>query len=163
MSNRVDILLVEDDIVVAEAIKRSMAKANMTNRLVVATDGVEALQILRGLHDSISIAQSFLVVLDLNLPRMNGIEFLDELRRDEDLSQSVVFVLTTSNDDFDVMDSYRENVAGYLVKSKVGQDYIKLINLLKHFVDIVEFPRKPFMGSMNDASSGSDIDLFNSH
>ena len=163
MSNRVDILLVEDDVVVAEAIKRSMAKANMTNRLVVAPDGVEALQILRGVHNSISIAQSFLVVLDLNLPRMNGIEFLDELRRDEDLSQSVVFVLTTSNDDFDVMDSYRENVAGYLVKSKVGQDYIKLINLLKHFVDIVEFPRKPFMGSVNDASNGSDIDLFNSH
>ena len=150
-------MLVEDDLVVAEAIRRSMQKANMLNRLVVATDGVEALEILRGQHGSSKIAQSFLIVLDLNLPKMNGIEFLDELRRDEDLAQSVVFVLTTSNDDFDVMDSYRENVAGYLVKSKAGPDYIKLINLLKHFVDIVEFPRKPFMGTVSDGSSRGDF------
>ena len=98
-----NILLVEDDEVDVMNVKRAFQKAHITNPLFVAGNGLEALEMLRG--DEMP-KQRRLVLLDLNMPRMNGIEFLRELRKDPELSATAVVVLTTSNDERDRVEVY---------------------------------------------------------
>jgi CheY-like chemotaxis protein len=135
----VTILLVEDNLVDREAVLRAFARVRIANPVVCAVDGVDALNALRG-HDRERVPRPYLVLLDLNLPRMGGIEFLRTLREDEELRDSVVFVLTTSKRDEDRVASYDFNVAGYILKSEVGTGFMKLISLLEHYWRIVEFP-----------------------
>lgn len=134
----VTILLVEDDQVDALAVKSALEENNIANPVHVAQDGVAALEMLRS--NPPKIQSPFLILLDLNMPRMNGIEFLSALRRDERLQHSIVFVLTTSNDDRDKLAAYGHNIAGYVVKSEVGENFIDLINLLSDFKLVVQFP-----------------------
>ena len=96
--NGVTLLLVEDDAVDAEAIQRAFRQQRIANPFVVVRDGVEALAALRGERGPL-VPHPFLVLLDVNMPRMNGIEFLEALRADPVLSRTVVFVLTTSDRD----------------------------------------------------------------
>lgn len=138
-SNTVKVLLVEDDEVDSRAMKRAFEKHQIVNPLVVAKDGIQALHTLRG-NGYEGLRRPYLILLDLNLPRMNGLEFLSELRRDEELSDSIVFVLTTSNDDNDRLRAYGHNVAGYLVKSEVGADFASAVSMLQHYWGVVEFP-----------------------
>lgn len=84
--------------------------------------------------------QPFVVLLDLNMPRMTGIEFLREVRMDPKLRSTIVFVLTTSNDEQDRRASYDLNVAGYLVKDDVGPDYARVLELLERYSNTVTFP-----------------------
>lgn len=141
MSRReVTVLVVEDNVVDREAIKRAFDKHRIANPMVFAADGLEALQILRGTGDRPTLSRPYLILLDLNLPRMGGIELLRELRADPELRDTIVFVLTTSKRDQDRVDSYDLNVAGYIVKSDVGAGFINLIMLLDHYWRIVEFP-----------------------
>ena len=94
-------------------VRRAFAKSHILNPLFVAGNGLEALEKLR----SGEIPKNRrLVLLDLNMPRMNGIEFLREVRQDPELHAISVVVLTTSNDDRDKVEAYNLNVAGYLVK-----------------------------------------------
>lgn len=141
MSNpkTVEVLLVEDDEIDAEALKRAFQKQKIANPIIVAEDGIEALKILRGEGNG-PVHKPHVILLDLNLPRMNGIEFLEELRADEDLRQSVVFVLTTSDDDRDVLAAYDNQVAGYMVKSRVGEDFVDMINMLDCYWRVIELP-----------------------
>src|ERR1700761_7136073 len=104
------LLLVDDDDVAAEAVVRGLRKHEMQCPIVVAEDGKTALQVLRGEHER-KIEAPLLVLLDLNMPRMNGIEFLRELRSDAELKSTVVFVLTTSGADVDRARAYDENIA----------------------------------------------------
>lgn len=136
----VTILLVEDDDIDAEAIRRAFKKARIANPVVVARDGIDALHILRGTDDKARLEVPFLILLDLNMPRMNGSEFLEELRSDEELNQSIVFVLTTSDDDRDILNAYDNHVAGYIVKSRAGDDFLEMIGMLEHYWRIIEFP-----------------------
>ncbi|MEM8865338.1 MAG: response regulator [Planctomycetota bacterium] len=138
--NTVTILLVEDDKIDAEAIRRAFIKARIANPLEVVFDGVEALKRLRGTDGVEKMQQPYLILLDLNMPRMNGIEFLEEIREDDDLRSSIVFVLTTSDDDRDKLAAYDKQVAGYMVKSKAGEDFVKLISMLDHYWRVVEMP-----------------------
>ena len=108
-----NILLVEDDAIDVMNVKRAFQKNNIMSPLFVAGNGVEALELLRG---GKLPAERLLVLLDLNMPKMNGIEFLRELRRDPALAPTPVVVLTTSNDDRDKVEAYNLNVAGYLLK-----------------------------------------------
>jgi CheY-like chemotaxis protein len=139
-SNKLTILLVDDDGVDAEAVERAFRKADVSTPLVVASDGVEALEKLRGTDGSPPLPRPLVILLDLNMPRMNGIEFLDELRADPALRDHVVFVLTTSDDNRDKIAAYQRQVAGYLVKSNVGHNFTQLINLLQHYEDLIEMP-----------------------
>lgn len=133
----VKILLIEDDELDVMAIKRALRKARVGNELVVAKDGVDGLAILRG-EGVEPLHRPYLILLDLNMPRMNGIEFLTELRRDPLLRDSIVFVLTTS--DSDILRAYDKLIAGYMVKAKAGQDFMELIGMLDHYWKIIEFP-----------------------
>jgi len=138
--NIVRILLVDDNDVDVEAVQRAFARSRIANPLIVAQDGLDALDILRGTNGRTQIERPFLILLDLSMPRMNGVEFLDALRADPALRDTIVFVLTTSSSDEDKVASYNHNVAGYIVKSEVGEGFIRLISLLDHFWRVVEFP-----------------------
>ena len=135
----VKLLLVEDDPLDVMAIKRALKKSRIANPLIVAGDGIEALAILRG-EGCEPLQRPNLILLDLNMPRMNGIEFLSELRKDSALRDSLVFVLTTSDDDADILRAYDNLIAGYMVKAKAGEDFVRLIGMLDNFWRVVEFP-----------------------
>ena len=134
------ILLVEDDDVAAESVERSLRKQEVKLPVVWAEDGAVALQILRGEHPSKKITPPCVTLLDLNMPRMDGFEFLQALRADQRLARNVVFVLTTSDSDSDRGRAYREHVAGYLVKSAVGPQFTKLARLMIDYSNSVKLP-----------------------
>ncbi len=137
MHREVSILLVEDDIVDAEAITRAVRRERILNNIVHVSNGLEAIEALR---NETVIGHPRFVLLDLNMPRMNGIEFLKYIREDSALRQEIVFVLTTSDLDEDKVAAYGSNVAGYILKDKVGEDFEKLLGLIDSFWRIVEFP-----------------------
>ncbi|MDP2187834.1 MAG: response regulator [Sphingobacteriaceae bacterium] len=117
MHKLINILLVEDDEVDVMNIKRAFKKNNITNPLFRAINGLEALAMLRG-EDGVDpiVPLPKIILLDLNMPKMGGIEFLKVLRTDERLAGISVFVMTTSNEDRDKVEAYKLNVAGYILK-----------------------------------------------
>ncbi len=132
-----NILLVEDDAVDVMNVKRAFAKNHITNPLFVASDGLEALRKLRS--DEIPRGRR-MVLLDLNLPRMNCIEVLTEMRKDPELASIPVVVLTTSTDDQDRFDAYKLNVAGYLLKPVTFAAFCDLMTALNKYWTLVEMP-----------------------
>lgn len=135
----VNILLVEDDKIDAKAFLRAMKKLKITNPITVARDGVEAWELLKGYGET-RFERPNLVILDINMPRMNGLELLRKIREDAELHNLVVFVLTTSNDDQDKFEAYDLNVAGYMLKSDLGSSFIGAVNLVEQYWRVVEFP-----------------------
>lgn len=129
-------MLVEDDDVDAMAIERSFTKARVGNPIVRASNGLEALALLR---DN-KITLPYIILLDLNMPRMNGLEFLTELRNDPTISDSIVFVLTTSDKDEDIVSSYKKNVAGYFVKNEAGSGFSNVVAMLEGYWKIALLP-----------------------
>ncbi len=134
------VLLVEDDDVAAESVVRSLSKMNCHFPVVWAEDGAAALQALRGEDPQREVPRPRVVLLDLNMPRMDGFEFLQRLRADPQLHDEVVFVLTTSNIDTDRTRAYQENIAGYMVKAAVGPQFAKLSQLLLSYQTAVVLP-----------------------
>jgi CheY-like chemotaxis protein len=135
-----NLLLVEDDDVAAEAVMRGLERHSMDCPVIPAEDGAAALQILRGQHAVHRIAKPYLVLLDLNTPRMNGFEFLRELRSDSELRGTVVFILTTSGAETDRARAYKEIIAGYMVKSAVGPQFSGLARFLTEYRWAIRFP-----------------------
>jgi CheY-like chemotaxis protein len=136
MPNLMNILLVEDDDVDVMNVRRAFKKANITNPLFTAGNGIEALALLR----AGSIPKNRVVLLDLNMPKMNGIEFLRELRADPNLAATAVVVLTTSNEERDKVDAYDLNVAGYLLKPVTFHNFVDLMVTLNKYWALVEMP-----------------------
>jgi CheY-like chemotaxis protein len=132
-----NILLVEDDEVDVMNVRRAFQKNHIANPLFVAANGVDALELLRG--GSIP-RERRMVLLDLNMPRMNGIEFLRELRRDAGLHSTPVVVLTTSNDERDRIEAYDLNVAGYLLKPVTFSNFCEVMATLNKYWALVELP-----------------------
>lgn len=132
-----NILLVDDDEVDVMTVKRAFFKANITNQVFVASNGVDALEMLRS--DAIPPGRR-LVLLDLNMPRMNGIEFLREIRKDPKLATLTVVVLTTSNEDRDRVDAFQLNVAGYLLKPVTFHTFADVMATLNKYWTLMELP-----------------------
>jgi CheY-like chemotaxis protein len=132
-----NILLVEDDEVDVMNVRRAFQKNNIANPLYVAGDGEEALAKLRG--GEVPTGRR-IVLLDLNMPRMNGIEFLRELRADPELQRTTVVVLTTSSDERDKIDAYNLNVAGYLLKPVTFSNFCEVMATLNKYWTLVEMP-----------------------
>lgn len=132
-----NILLAEDDEVDVMNVQRAFHKNNIANPLFLAGDGIEALEKLRSGEVP---RERRIVLLDLNMPRMNGIEFLRELRRDPELASTTVVVLTTSNDDRDKIDAYNLNVAGYLLKPVTFSNFCEVMAALNKYWTLVEMP-----------------------
>lgn len=133
----ISILHVEDDTVDAESLERSFRRNKVTNPLYHAENGLQALAMLR---DS-SVPKPRIVLLDVNMPKMGGLEFLDEIRKDPELQHLTVFMLTTSSQEVDMVRAYRYNVAGYIVKPASSEKLHALVRTLSEFWNLSEFPR----------------------
>jgi CheY-like chemotaxis protein len=135
-----NILLIEDDDVAAESVVRSLRKYDTKFAITLAQDGCEALAILANKNPQNSLQKPYIIFLDLNMPRMNGFEFLEKIRADEALKRSIIFVLTTSDSEVDRARAYSYNIAGYMVKSVVGPQFSKLAQLLPLYIAAVRLP-----------------------
>lgn len=140
-SRPLNILLVEDDELDVMNVRRAFKKNNITNPLFVAGNGIEALEMLRGRADGAAVPHTRrLVLLDLNMPKMGGIEFLHELRKDPQLSHTTVIVLTTSDEERDKVEAYKLNVAGYILKPVTLQAFIEIMATLNKYWTVSELP-----------------------
>jgi CheY-like chemotaxis protein len=135
----IDILVIDDDELTAEIVERRLRDTLLQHRVIAACDGQDALDVLKGKSDR-RVRSPYIILLDLNMPRMNGFEFLEALRADAELRDSVVFVLSTSDADADRSRAYHELVAGYMVKSAVGPQFSKLAKLLKQYTETIWLP-----------------------
>lgn len=133
----VSILLVEDDDIDAKAVERGFNKLKLANPLIRTKNGLEALELLRSPG---GVQRPYVILLDLNMPIMGGIEFLQNIRKDDNLKNAIIFVLTTSSADEDLVAAYNENIAGYIVKSDVKGGFDKVINLLDCYWRVVMLP-----------------------
>ena len=139
---KIHILLVEDDEVDVMNLRRAFKKNNIVNPIYIAGNGLEALAILRGeakIEPAMPQARR-LVLLDLNMPKMNGIEFLRKLRMDEKLRSIPVIVLTTSNEDKDKVEAYNLNVAGYILKPVTFSNFVEVMSTLNKYWMLNEIP-----------------------
>ena len=125
------ILLAEDDTVDARAFRRAIGKLGVGCPVTVASDGVEAWEILKGRSGETFQTAGSLIVLDINMPRLSGLELLRRIRDDETLADSVVFIMTTSENENDRVVACDLNVAGYILKSDLQPGLAKAIALMR--------------------------------
>lgn len=130
------ILLVEDDTVDAMTVERAIGELKVKNQLVHSSDGEEALEYLRNQGSE----KPCLILLDLNMPRMNGIEFLKVIKNDDILKSIPVVVLTTSRGEQDKVESFRLSVAGYIVKAVDYKKFVETIRMIDLYWTLSELP-----------------------
>ncbi len=136
MKNSRPVLLVEDDTIDAMTVRRAFRDLKVTNPLDHAVNGEEA---LARLHDETN-DKPCLILLDLNMPKMNGIEFLGIAKRDPALKKIPVVVLTTSSEERDVVESFRLSVAGYIVKPVDYGSFVDAIRTIDLYWTLSELP-----------------------
>lgn len=136
----IHLVVIDDDEVDVESIVRSLNRNGIFGQITVFHDGLEALHALQGPERKALQTRPLLILLDLDLPRLSGIEFLDALRRDPQLRGTVVFVLTLSDRQEDKLAAYDRQVAGYLLKSNVGEDFSLLPRLLRSYCRLAAWP-----------------------
>lgn len=138
----VQIMIVDDDEVDVLLLERALRRSGVGNPVVRARDGQEALDLLRGFGPQPAPAWPCIVLLDINMPRMNGHEFLAAVRSDAQLHDLTIFMLTTSEDNDDIKASYHRHAAGYLVKSGAADGVFKTAEMIGKFLDQVSFHEK---------------------
>ncbi|HZG38152.1 MAG TPA: response regulator [Nodosilinea sp.] len=138
----VNVLLVEDDEVDVMNVQRAFKRNQIDNPLYIASNGLDALSMLRGDDAEAPSMPSHrrLVLLDINMPKMNGLEFLQELRQDESLKSTPVVVLTTSDADQDRLEAFRLNVAGYILKPVTFATFADVMASLTQYWELCEIP-----------------------
>jgi CheY-like chemotaxis protein len=130
------ILLVEDDRVDAMTVKRALKDINVTNPLTIVSNGEEALEFLRDKKNK----KPGIILLDLNMPKMNGIEFLKVVKQDDLLKMIPVIVLTTSKQDQDKIDSFKLSVAGYMIKPVDYLQFVEVVKTINMYWTLSELP-----------------------
>lgn len=138
--SRMQILLVEDDEVDVEYMVRSLRRQGFQQPIHIASNGVEALRILRSAGEEIQATLPWLIITDIQMPLMNGLEFLCELRSDPNLHRLVTFVLTSSNLEEDKRAAYEERIAGYLLKADLSKNFSALVDLLNAYQSLIKLP-----------------------
>ena len=133
-SREVNILVVEDDEIDVKALLKAFKKLKIANPVTVAKDGIEGWEALQ------ELPRPYLIILDINMPRMNGIELLEKIRASKKHHDSIIFILTTSTDDEDKFEAFNLNAAGYMLKSDMGESFIRAIEMIEQYWKVVEFP-----------------------
>jgi len=131
-------LLAEDDSVDTMTVKRALKELKVTNQLICTINGQEALEYLRDESNK----RPCVILLDLNMPKMNGVEFLRIAKADEVLKKIPVVVLTTSEEEQDVVDSFNLGVAGYIVKPTDYKKFVEAIRTIELYWTLSELPNK---------------------
>lgn len=143
-TQQLNILLVEDDEVDVMNVQRALKKNASDSTLYRAANGLEALAMLRtDSHITTEDNGRLLILLDLNMPKMGGLEFLKQLRADATLSKLPVVILTTSMQDSDLATAYQYNVAGYLIKPITFSNFVEMIDVLTRYWSMSELPPLP--------------------
>lgn len=132
-----NILVVEDDEVDVMNIKRAFEKSGVSNKINYAKDGQEAIEFILKQNPN----DPYLILLDINMPRMNGIDFLKELRKNNNWKLTPVIMLTTSSEEKDKIESYKLSVVGYIVKPVIFSNFIEAVSAVKVYWTLSEFPR----------------------
>lgn len=132
MKSNAPILLVDDDRIDVMTLKRAFEKNSISNKLHVASNGEEALSLLKGSHGRAPVRPG-LIILDLNMPVMSGIEFLEIARADPSLKRIPVVVLTTSTEGFDKERCFDLGVAGYFVKPVVFERFVEAVGVIDRY------------------------------
>ena len=136
MRSKKPILLVEDDKVDAMTVKRSLREIHVTNQIDLAANGEEALQYLRVSQHTLPC----IILLDLNMPKMNGIEFLEIIKNDPGFKKIPVIVLTTSKNEQDKIESFNLGVAGYMIKPVDYQQFVDVVKTIDLYWTLSEMP-----------------------
>jgi CheY-like chemotaxis protein len=136
MRNSNPILLVEDDNVDVMAVERALKDLKIKNQLVSTTNGEEALEYLKNDGNK----KPCIILLDLNMPKMNGIEFLKIVKEDKTLKKIPVVVLTTSSQQQDIVECFKLSVAGYIVKSIDYANFAKAISTINLYWTLSKLP-----------------------
>lgn len=135
----VNILVAEDDEVDVMNIKRAFKKNNMKNPVFYAKNGLEAWKMLKGEDGQEQVVPTPKVaLLDINMPKMNGLELLEKIRADKDLKSLSVFMLTTSDDDTDKWKAHNLNVAGYIIKPVNFEKFVQAVSTLNKYWELTE-------------------------
>ena len=135
--NRVTFLVVDDDDVAIMGMQRAIRKLDLANPVEIARNGEEALERLRAQD---GVARPYIVTLDLNMPRMGGLEFLGVVRDDAKLQDAIIFVVTTSDAPTDIAAAYAQNIAGYIVKDNAYETLKSALGLLRAYTNVVRLP-----------------------
>ncbi|MBD3198152.1 MAG: response regulator [Candidatus Lokiarchaeota archaeon] len=139
----VKILLVEDNEPDIDLTKEALAEFKMLNELYVVKDGVEAMSFLTKIDKYRNMPTPDLILLDLNLPKKNGIEVLAEIKEEKDLKKIPVVILTTSEAEEDILKSYELNASCYIKKPIDLQQFFKVVKSFGDFwFSIVRYPKK---------------------
>jgi DNA-binding NarL/FixJ family response regulator len=138
--DEIKFLIVDDDQISVMSIKRALKKLEIINPVRVAKDGIEALDVLRGSSECEQLEPPYIIVLDINMPRMNGLEFLSHVRQDAKLSEAVIFILTTSDAKSDIDQAYGNNVAGYILKDNMNASLEASVHMIANYSKMVILP-----------------------
>lgn len=148
MTQEMNILLVEDNDLDIELLKRGLRKIDSAATLVCAKDGIEALKVLEDDLATAQVPRPFVILLDVNMPRMNGHEFLKKLRATQELRDLQVFMFTTSASKKDVDLAYHHNASGYIVKPNSLSELAQVLTSLRRYWSICEIPSGMAPGGM---------------
>ena len=130
------ILLVEDDNADAMMVRRALKDLNVPNGIIHQLDSEDAIKYLSSSDNT----RPFFILLDLNMPRMNGLDFLKIIKNDDELKQIPVIVLTASKDERDKMESFELSVAGYIIKSTDYKKFVESLKILNMYWTLSELP-----------------------
>jgi len=133
MEKVLKVLLVEDNLIEIMKMKRTISFLNLKHTIYEAKNGEEALSFLEDRTNMPDI-----ILLDLNMPKINGIEFLKILKRDEDLKHIPTIILTTSSNQKDLLECYRTGMSGYILKPLKYEDYVKKIEVVLSYWSLNE-------------------------
>ena len=140
----VEILLVEDSAADARLTAEALKQSKITNNLHVAKDGAEAMKFLRRENGDVDAPTPDLILLDLNMPRMDGREVLEVIKNDDGLKMIPVVIMTTSREEKDVMQSYAAHANCYIRKPLDAIGFFEVVNSIEHFwFEMVVLPTKP--------------------
>lgn len=134
MKNNKPILLVEDDMIDVMTVKRALKELKITNPIETADNGEDALEKLKLMN------QPCIILLDLNMPRMSGLEFLGIIKKDEKLKSIPVIVLTTSKQEKDKADSFKHSIAGYITKPVDYMNFVEALRVVNLYWTLSELP-----------------------
>jgi len=136
MNTQKPILIVDDDTVDAMTVKRALKDIKVMNRIDIANNGEEALHYLT----DDSTEKPCIILLDLNMPKMNGIEFLKIIKENEHLRMIPVVVLTTSQEERDRAESFMNNAAGYMIKPVDYLQFVETVKTIDLYWSLSELP-----------------------
>jgi CheY-like chemotaxis protein len=132
------ILLVEDDIIDAMTVKRALKELKVSNPVVRVENGEKAIAYLKDEHN----VRPTIILLDLNMPKMNGLEFLKIIKADPNFSFIPVIVLTTSGDEKDKIETFKHSIAGYMIKPVDYKQFVETIRTIERYWTLSELPLK---------------------